>query len=248
MAISVQKSAPERATKRKPGNAVRAIPLPAEATSNGLSQRDRIVGDIVKGLYEGRYEPGQRLIEAQLTESYGVSRGPVREALNRLAAMGLVDLMPKRGAKVRILSLDEAIDNLIVVQGLVGIAARLAAERNEAHGMQRLEAAVTEIMRFDPSVSSGGYAMARDSFYGALTNLAGNVALAHTLARIHIHLIRIEFRSILRSIDGRRHRDYADIAAAVAAGDSARAERAARAHIGRSIVALRAFKSVRSAD
>ena len=236
------------ASKGKPPEAVQQVPLPTDASSPGLSQRDRIVGDIIKGLYEGRYEPGQRLIEAQLTESYGVSRGPVREALNRLAAMGLVDLMPKRGAKIRILTLDEAIDNLIVVQGLVGIAARLATDRYKvAGGLQRLEAAVTEIMRFDPSVSSGGYAMARDSFYGALTSLAGNTALAHALARIHIHLIRIEFRSILRSIDGRRHRDYVDIAAAVAAGDSARAERAARAHIGRSIVALQAFKSVKSA-
>ncbi|RKF21765.1 GntR family transcriptional regulator [Altericroceibacterium spongiae] len=218
-------------------------PEASRKTLDKLSPRDRVISDVVRGLYNGRFEPGQRLVESQLTQDYGISRGPVREALNRLAAMGLVDLMPKRGAQIRIMSLDEAIDSLIVVQGLVGIAAKLAAERHKnAGGAQRLQAAVTDIMQFDTTSSTAGYAIARDSFYGALIALAANDALSSALSRIHIHLIRVEFRSILRSVDQRRHSDYVKIAEAVAAGDARRAERAARTHIGRSIAALEDFR------
>lgn len=208
-----------------------------------LSPRDRVTRDIVRGLYEGRFEPGQRLIEAQLTEDYAVSRGPVREALNRLAAMGVVDLTPQRGAQIRILTLDEAIDSLIVVQGLVGIAARLAAESEDDERRDRLRAMVAELADFDETSSSAEYARARDSFYAVLTRLAGNAALSRVMMRIDIHLIRVQFRSILLTVDRRRHRDYVEMAEAVLECDPRRAERMARAHIGRSIAALEAFRA-----
>ena len=204
---------------------------------------------MIRGLYDGRFEPGHRLIEAELTEQYGVSRGPVREALNRLAAMGVVDLLPQRGAQVRILSLEEAIDSLIVAQGLVGIAARLAAERRKesAEGLGRLKAAMADIMCFDQASNTANYATARDTFYATLTSLAGNAALGRLLPQLQIHLIRVEFRAILRTVDRRRHRDYRDIAEAVAAGDPKRAEKAARTHLGRSVIALQAFRSMKTA-
>lgn len=213
------------------------------AKAEDLGPRDRVIRDVVRGLYEGRFEPGQRLVEAQLTEDYGVSRGPVREALNRLAAMGVVDLMPQRGAQIRVLSIDDAIESLIVVQGLVGIAARLAAERIEEGGAEQLQATVEELERFDQTSASADYAKARDSFYATLTRIAGNPALSRIMMRIDIHLIRIQFRAVLRTVDRRRHRDYVDIASAVLAGDAKRAERLAKSHVGRSITALENFRS-----
>jgi len=208
-----------------------------------LNPRDRVIRDVLHGLYEGRLEPGQRLIEAQLTEDYGISRGPVREALNRLAVMGVVDLTPQRGAHVHNLSLEEAIDSLVVAQGLVGISARLAAERHFPSGLQRLQAAVADIKRFDQTSTTAEYAIARNAFYAALAGLASNIALSRAMAHIHIHLIRVQFRAVLRPVDERRHTDYAEIAQAVAAGKPQQAEKAGRVHINRSIVALEAFRS-----
>ncbi|MCJ2187620.1 GntR family transcriptional regulator [Novosphingobium beihaiensis] len=217
---------------------------PEPVASKPLSPRDRVIQDVVRGLYEGRLEPGQRLVEAQLTEQYGISRGPVREALNRLAAMGVVDLLPQRGALIRILTLKDAIDSLQVVQGLVGMSARLAAEHSsDDEGLERLQHAAADIMRFDPASPSADHAKARDAFYSALTAMADNAALRRVMMQVHIHLIRVQFRSLLRTADRRRHRDYTDIVEAVAAGNSSRAERAARAHIGRSISALEAFRA-----
>ena len=230
-------------TRQKPFGTKARIELDA------LSPRERVVSDIVRGLYDGSFEAGQRLVEAQLTERYGVSRGPVREALNRLAAMGVVELAPQRGAQIRILSVDDAIDTLIVAQGLVGIAARLAAENEDAvEGRARLAAVVKRLMQFEETSPTAEYALARDAFYSTLSELADNAALHRVMMQPHMHLIRAQFRSILRTVDRRRHRDYSDIMKAILENNPAKAERAARAHLGRPIVALKDFRARDTTD
>ena len=76
-----------------------------ETTSAGshAASLPRVVFEgIVRGLYEGRYVAGQRLVEADIVQTFGVSCGSVREALNRLAAEGTVVLEPHRGARIRL--------------------------------------------------------------------------------------------------------------------------------------------------
>ena len=65
------------------------------------SPRDVVFRDIIRGLYEGRFAPGQRLVEGDLTTLYGVSRGPVREALSRLAAEGIHRYLQEHGGAGR---------------------------------------------------------------------------------------------------------------------------------------------------
>lgn len=214
-------------------------------TDDSRSPREIIVRAVVRGLYEGRYEPGQRLVEAELTAAHGVSRGSVREALNRLAASGVVELTLQRGAQVRILTIDEAVDILVVVHGLIGIAARLAATRITQPGAaERMMATVDAISAFDPESSTPEYAIARDNFYAALTGLAGNKELRRVLPTVQIHLVRVQFRAVLRSTNSRRHNDYRRIANAVLAGSPAAAEAAVHKHLDRSIAALAAFRDV----
>jgi DNA-binding GntR family transcriptional regulator len=202
---------------------------------------ERIVRDVIDGLYEGRYEPGQRLTEAQMTVTYRVSRGPVREALNRLAAIGVIELIPQRGARVRDLTLHDAIDILLVAQGLVGIAARLAAERIDRAGAARLKAAYSRLSRFEASSNDAAYAVARDGFYSTVNSIAHNAQLERILPGVQIHLVRVQFRAVLRAVDRSRHRDYHAILSAIVASSAKAAEKAARAHIGRSIAALCAY-------
>lgn len=206
--------------------------------------REAVVRDIVNGLYDGRYEPGQRLQEAQLTATYGISRGPVREALNALSAMGIVDLTPQRGAQVRVLGIEEAIDTLIVAQNLIGLSARLAAARssNSPH-RDRLVRSLEAILAFDREASGADFGIARDSFYGAITAIASNTELSRVLPTVRIHLIRVQFRSVLRAYERRWRGDYRRIADAILAGRSKEAEAAARTHVGRAIDRLRSFQT-----
>jgi DNA-binding GntR family transcriptional regulator len=84
--------------------------------------RDRLREDILAG----RLEPGTELSEVALAREFGTSRGPLREALGRLASEGLVTITPRRGAVVAQLSREEFIDAYQVREALETLAARLA--------------------------------------------------------------------------------------------------------------------------
>lgn len=203
------------------------------------SPRELIVRDIIKGLYEGRYVPGQRLVEADLTAQYQVSRGPVREALNWLAAHGIVSLTLQRGAQVRRLSREEAIDVLVVVESLIGLAACLAALRvQSSQAVSKLRGALTRLEEFDPTSGSPEYAHARDSFYGALMEIAGNAELRRIMPGTLVHLVRVQYRDAVRAANRTRHADYRAIAKAVLTGEAEAAEFEARAHIAKMIAVL----------
>ena len=95
-------------------------------------RRGQTVDDIIERLREailaGRIVPGQRLVANDLTGQLGVGRGSVREAFQRLASDGLVEIIPNRGAIVRRLSRDQVRELFQIRVNLEGLAARLAAE------------------------------------------------------------------------------------------------------------------------
>ncbi len=213
--------------------------MPDSRVPRPESPRDLVFRDIIRGLYEGRFAPGQRLVEGDLTSLYGVSRGPVREALSRLAAEGIVDLRPQRGAVVQRLSRDDAIDIMRVVGSLMGLAARLAVRRIDVPGLAaRLEGLLAELESFDPSNPTPDYAIARDRFYGALIDLAGNAELRRRMPAVQVHLIRVQFRAAMAHADATRHADYRAIVAAVTSRDPDAAEAAARRHFDKIVSAL----------
>src|SRR6187399_2420603 len=80
-----------------------------------------------EAIVSGEYVPNQRLIEADLSATYGASRAAVRTALLELGAEGLVDRLPNRGSRVRAIPLAEAIEILEVRMGLEGLCAAKAA-------------------------------------------------------------------------------------------------------------------------
>ncbi len=103
--------------------------------NQGLLSSDVSRGEVVNfviqhlrdGIFLGRFAPGQRLITSELMTDIGVSRGSLREAFSRLAADGIVDLVPNRGAVVRRLSRVELINLFRIREVLEGLAARQAA-------------------------------------------------------------------------------------------------------------------------
>lgn len=221
------------------------IDASAEGGAGGATPgtRDQVIQAVVKGLYSGRYEPGQKLVESEFTASLGISRGPVREAFNNLAAMGVVDLTLQRGAHIRVLSSKDAIDILIIAQGLIAIAARTAAsEPQEAH-RDRLEHALALLEGFEAADDTAQFARARDVFYGALIGLSGNRELKRVLPLLQVHLVRIQFRPVLLRSGKHRMSDYRRIAQAVLAGQPAAAETAMRKHFQSAIDAIAAFRA-----
>ena len=91
-------------------------------------------------LVEGKIVPGSKLNERELAESLNVSRTPIREAIRRLAADGLVELIANRGAIAVQLSLEDVINTFNVIADLEGFSGELAANNISDHTLSELEA------------------------------------------------------------------------------------------------------------
>src|SRR5436305_2439940 len=100
-------------------------PAPVE----NLTIWQRVYDHLRAEILAGRLEPGTELIEVALAEQLGVSRGPLREAIGRLAAEGLVTVSPRRGAVVRSLSKEEFLELYQVREALERMAMQLAVPR-----------------------------------------------------------------------------------------------------------------------
>lgn len=158
----------------------------------------------------------------------------MREALNRLAAERIVSLSLHRGAQIRSLTRVEVRDILVLLELMIGLAARLAAKSIESDGArERFSASFEGLMSFEPRPDSFDLVRARNAFYRTLVEVGGNHELARVLPGMHVHLLRVQFRAFQPSFEGERFSDYRRIGEAVLAGDMKRAELAGRRHVRR---------------
>lgn len=97
-----------------------------------LSLPEQIAEAIGNAIITGKLEPGQRIQEQGIAGQFEVSRGPVREALRILERDGMVRILPRRGAQVTYLSIDEVNDIFAIRASLVRLAVRLIAEKPDA--------------------------------------------------------------------------------------------------------------------
>ena len=192
----------------------------------------RVVDGVVRGVEEGRLAPGQRLVEAELRLRFGVGRNAVREALQRLASDGVVELSRHRGASIRSIPPEQALSTLEITELLVGLAARAAAR----HGATPEARAVVSqaLERLDHAVQDDDdrrFIKARGTFYDTLLAVGRNEELQRILPTVQVHVLRAQYH--LTRLHRRLHDDYRVIGEAIMAGDAARAEQAGRAHVRR---------------
>ena len=115
-----------------------------------LSLKEIIVERLRQDIFNGTYKPGTRLVEQSLAVQYGVSRGPIREALVQLEQEGLVHVNPRRGALVTEVSPTEAWEIYTLRGHLEGLAVKLAAPHwTDEHGT-RLAALMEEMEQLGP--------------------------------------------------------------------------------------------------
>lgn len=203
------------------------------------SSSDAIVRDIVQGLYEGRYIAGQRLVEADLVVTYGVSRSSVREALQRLAAERVVDLNLYRGAQIRLISRAELHDIMSLLEVTIGLAARSAAERLTAGtNQQDFEGALSALLALETCPESFELLRARNRYYRVLVKISGNRELERILPTLHVHLARFQHYTHSPEAIAERYSDYRSIGGEILAGNPRRAELAGRRHIRRIAISL----------
>ncbi len=180
-----------------------------------------------------RFVPGQRLVEKELTDRFGVSRGPVREAFRRLAAEGLIELEPHRGALVRRLSLREMQDLFQIRCELEALAARLAALASELARRERFAAEIAGIFK-DVRRHSSTYMDENQRFHASIMRLAGNVQLSELCRQLRLPLIMAQVGDALTAdVLAQSVAEHRLIARAILDRDPRAADAAMRAHLSR---------------
>jgi DNA-binding GntR family transcriptional regulator len=220
-------------TKEKPASRVRD-------KQSTRSSPDIVFDAIVAGLRSGTLVPGQRLVEADLTESLGISRGPVREALKRLAAEGIVTLSQNRGAFIRALGRKDADDLLRVLEVNCALGTDLATRRiAEGYMRKEFDDAANELLSFETGRDSSAFIEARRNFYDVLFLASGNMELRRIIPLMQIHLLRLQFQTRISQIDRKKQFDeYRAIIAAIREGDAKRAARLMKMHIHRTRLSI----------
>jgi GntR family transcriptional regulator, vanillate catabolism transcriptional regulator len=200
-----------------------------------LGIRDLILG--------GQFEPGERLLEVMLSEKLGLSRTPLRTALQRLEQEGLVELIPTGGYAVRGFRYAELADAIILRGVLEGTAARLAAERGvNPIAMRKIEETLNEldlVLGNTPDeLEFERYVELNAQFHLQLAQLPASDVIAREIARVtalpfaspSAFLEQQEAQTAFRQslVIGQMH--HRSIVEAIAARQGARAESLAREH------------------
>ncbi|MER5876438.1 GntR family transcriptional regulator [Streptomyces sp. NPDC001910] len=199
-------------------------PLPGAARPE--PRRDRVYEALLELISSQALPPGRHLIEDELARHLGVSRQPVREALQRLDSEGWVDLRPGKGAFVHTPTEDET-DQLFGVRALLETeAARLAAVGSSAPaGLDRLDHLCAAGEAAVAADDVEGAVDANTTFHACVRELAGNTVLAE----LAVHVER-RVRRYYTPIVHQAWVEHRELIAAIAHGDGTRAERVMRAH------------------
>ncbi len=192
---------------------------------------DRIAEILRERVIDGSYAPGQRLTEAVIAAEFGVSHGPVRDALRLLEQSGLVTILPYRGAQVTELSAEDVKQMYEVREALVGLRARQAA-RDPARGalVSEMESAVSELEHLAADPAAGrDYADKAIALNRALNERIGNPWLRGTLQSLTLQTARytrLGLSDAQRRVESAQY--WRALLEAIRAGDEVRAEQVAR--------------------
>jgi DNA-binding GntR family transcriptional regulator len=173
----------------------------------------------------GTFEPGARLVEADLARQLGTSRGPVREALALLRAEGLVRDDPGRGTYVSSLGRRDIEEIYQVRAGLETVAARLIIERADRTALAALDRALDGMRRASRHDDRHGFVDADLNLHGELCTLSGNGRLYRAWeAQIGLlrTLIRLEITTLVESLEP-LIRDHERLVEEIRSGDTDRA-------------------------
>jgi DNA-binding GntR family transcriptional regulator len=193
--------------------------------------REEIREQLIEDILNGRLAPGARIVETKIAQQFGVSQGPVREALRDLELFGFVVSSPFRGTQVRRISTEELLEIYPIRAALEGVAARAAAVRIDQPTLEHLEELIGTMREAAARDDHRGEADADHSFHHAIVKASGNRMLEHVWQTMRLSITTCLTHSIThRSLDEIAERHVA-VLEALRSGDPDRAEAAVRRHI-----------------
>lgn len=184
------------------------------------SRSDEIAANLESLIFQGAYKDGDRFDELRLAEQFGVSRTPIREALQKLAMSGLVEQIPRRGVFVRQPGPIELLEMFEMMAGLEALCGRLAATRISEKALEKLRAINATCQKAVAAKDPEGYYSQNEQFHWAIYRSTGNQFLEQECLRLYKRLS--PFRRVQLQVRGRMKQSMAEheaIVAALAEGD-----------------------------
>lgn len=194
--------------------------------------REQVKGRLRDAIADGELQPGERLRERELCESLGVSRTSVREALRQLESEGLIETIPNKGVIVATVTPEEAAEIYAVRAALEALAAEAFTLHANAGHKQALRASYRKLEEAFKGNDLSGQLAAKEDFYGALLEGAGNRTAAQMLERLNAQIRQLRATSLARP--GRSRKSLAELRAIMThalKGDGSAAADACRAHV-----------------
>jgi DNA-binding GntR family transcriptional regulator len=193
--------------------------------------REEIREQLIDDILSGRLPPGARIVETRIAQQFGVSQGPVREALRDLELFGFVVCSPFRGTQVRQISTEDLQEIYPIRAALEGVAARAAATRLDEATLAQLEELIAAMRDAAARDDRQAQAAADTAFHHAIIKASGNRMLEHVwqtmrLATTMFVTLAVTHRSLHELAE--RH---VPVLAALSSRDPIAAEAAIRRHI-----------------
>jgi DNA-binding GntR family transcriptional regulator len=167
--------------------------------SKNLSEQ--IAGYLQVQIIRGELAPGERILEARLAETMDVSRGPIREALRILEKTRLIELTPRRGARVTSMSLIDVESLYDVLAELYGLVARKAAENRDQEDLQRIGDSVNRARAFAMKGDPAGYYDSIFDFATAIRRASRNALADQVLDDLEPATRRTQFTTLSDRVD-----------------------------------------------
>lgn len=191
-------------------------------------------------IVDGRFQPNERLVEADLTRVFGAGRTAIRAALVRLDQEGLVERQPNRGARVRLVSDREALEIEEVRVVLEQMLARHAATRITRSAVADLRRLLDEMTARVEAGDPLGYSELNAHFHEKIWAIADQGVAATLVANLKSQSIRFQYRTILQpGRPDRSLREHRVIVDALASRDPDASEAAMREHLSRVVATLK---------
>ncbi|MCZ2496707.1 FCD domain-containing protein [Xylophilus sp. Kf1] len=200
------------------------------ADSPAVSAEEEAYRHLLQGIRLGTLKPGERLLTEDIAQRIGMSRMPVREALRRLGAEGLVTVRPNRGAVVRGLSakeVDEVFAMRAALEGLAAARAARVATEADVRGLERLLDRMAEC-----EGDMGEWVTLHRQFHETICRISDSPRLASQISSLHSivePLMRVWLENALQP--ARARTSHADILAALRAHDAKAAGDIMRRHV-----------------
>lgn len=191
-----------------------------------------IIAAIENGIASGEFRPNERMDERELAHRFGVSRTPVREALNRIATSGLIESRPNQGMFVSAMSLPEFLQMYEVLGDLEALCARLAARRMTPDEKQELVRIHAEGEQAAGAVNPAAYADHNWRFHSAIYDGAHNEFLSNTIRQLRRRVDpyrRFSFQIPRRTVES--HAEHGRIVELIVSGDAEGASQVMREHM-----------------